>query len=340
MKKLICSLAALAVLVSCEDDKPNIPTPVKPGNNKVWVLNEGNFQAGNSTLGVYDVDSNSYATDIFSVVNNRPLGDVLQSALQVENEIYLIVNNSGKIEVINKDNFESTGTISGLKSPRYALQVSPTEILVSDLFSDSVAVINPATKMVESHINISSSSEEMAMVNGKIFITNTYTSHITVIDWATKNVSTIATTFNPTAIGIDKNGKAWVLCGGDPFNSVNGAIEVINTNTESVEKTIALNQGSYTNKIAFNTNKDSLYYLTGGVYKMSIDGTSEPATPTISAGSNSFYGLSYNAEAEQVWLADAKDFNQKGQVLLFSRNGELVHSFDAGINPNGFLMEK
>ncbi len=339
MKKLIYSLLGLSLLASCEDDKPKTPDTVTPGANKVWILNEGNFQAGNSTLGVYDVDSNTYSSDVFATINNRQLGDVLQSATQVENEVYLVVNNSGKIEVVNKDNFESTGTITGFKSPRFALKVSPTEVLVSDLFSDSLAVVNPVSKTIERYINISSTSEEMAMTNGKVFITNTYTSHITVLDLATDSVSTVATTFNPTAIGVDKNGKVWVLCGGDPFNSINGALEVIDGTTEMVIKTIVLSAGSYTNKMVFNANSDSLYFLTGDVYKISIDATFEPTAPFITSNNNSFYGMGYRAESKEVWLGDAKDFNQKGQVLIYGRNGSFKKSFGSGINPNGFWIE-
>ncbi len=339
MKKLIYSLLGLSLMASCVDDKPETPEVVKPGANKVWVLNEGNFQAGNSTLGVYDVDSNTYSANVFSSTNARKLGDVLQSATQIENEVYLVINNSGKIEVVNKDNFESTGTITGFKSPRFALKVSPTEVLVSDLFSDSLAVVNPVTKTISRYINISSSSEEMVLINGKVFITNTYTSHITVLDWATENVSTITTTFNPTAIDVDKNGMLWVLCGGDPFNNVNGALEVIDAGSETVTKTISLGSGSYTNKLVFNTNRDSLYFLTGDVYKMSINATAEPATSFIASNNNSFYGLGYRAESNEVWLSDAIDFIQKGQVLVYGRNGSFKKSFGSGINPNGFWIE-
>ncbi len=340
MKKLILPLLSLTFLASCEDDKPQTPNPVDPGVNRVWVLNEGNFQAGNSSLGVYDLDDESYSSSVFASVNNRQLGDVLLSAINIEDEVYLVVNNSGKIEVLNKDSFESTGTISGLTSPRYALSVSPSEVFVSDLFSDSIAVVNPATKAITRYIDISSTSEEMVLVNGKVFITNTYTSHITVLDLATESVSTIATTFNPTAIGKDKNGKVWVLCGGDAFSSINGALEVIDPATETVTKTIALSAGSYTNKLVFNPAGDSLYYLTDAVYKVSIDVTNEPSTPFIASNNNSFYGMGYSMERNELYVGDAKDFNQKGQVFIYDRNGGLKKSFNCGINPNGFWFDE
>ena len=173
MKKVILSFIGLSLMVGCKDDKPDPIITPDPGAQNVWVLNEGNFQGGNCALGVYDLDSEVYSDKVFQTINNRQLGDVLQSATAIDGEVFLVVNNSGKIEVVNEETFESTGTISGLTSPRFILPISASEALVSDLFSDSLAVIDPATKKVTDYINISSSSEEMVKVGNKVFITNT-----------------------------------------------------------------------------------------------------------------------------------------------------------------------
>lgn len=339
MKKVILPALGLMLLVSCEDDKPQSPGSVATSIDNVWVLNEGNFQSGNSELGVYNIDEDTYSANVFTTTNTRQLGDVLQSAAQVDNEVYLVINNSGKIEVVDHDNFASTGTITGFTSPRYALKVSASEVYVSDLFSDSIAVVNPATKTIDRYIDISSTSEQMVMSNGKVFVANTFTSHITVIDVTSGVISTVATSFSPTALDIDKDGKVWVLCGGDPFNNVNGAVEVVDPSIEMVTKTIALNGSSYTNKMAFNEDKDSLYFLQNDVYKVAITATDLPTTPFLSGSSNSFYGLDYIADIKQVWLTDAKDFSQKGEVIRYSRSGNQMGSFACGISPNGFWVE-
>ncbi len=340
MKKFILSFIGLSLMVACTDDKPETTPNPDPGASNVWVLNEGNFQQGNSALGAYDLKSKEYSDNVFQTINNRQLGDVLQSATAIDGEVFLVINNSGKIEVVNEETFESTGTISGLSSPRYVLQVSASEALVSDLFSDSLAVIDPAMKKITDYINISSTSEEMVKVGSKVFITNTYTSHITVLDLTDNSTSTITTTFNPTAIGSDKNGKVWVLCGGDVANSVNGTLEVINPSTETIENTIDLGASSYTNKMTFNANADSIYYMTGSVYKIGINQTSAPTTPFIDGADFNYaiYGIGYRAAGNEVWIGDAKDFNQKGEVFIYSSSGKLKNSFDVNINPNGFYM--
>lgn len=340
MKKVILSFIGLSLMVACKDDKPETTSNPDTGSKNVWVLNEGNYSAGNSALGVYNLDSKEYSDNVFQTINNRQLGDVLQSATEIDGEVFLVVNNSGKIEVVNEETFESTGTISGLTSPRYVVQVSPSQALVSDLFSDSLAVIDPATKKITDYINISSSSEEMVKVGSKVFITNTYSTHITVLDLTDNSTSTITTTFNPSAIGTDKNGKVWVLCGGDATNSVNGALELINPSSESIENTIDLGSASYSNKLVFNTNGDSLYYMTGSVYKMPINATSAPTTPIIDGASFNYaiYGIGYDAANNELWIGDAKDFNQKGEVFIYSSSGNLKSSFGVNVNPNGFYI--
>lgn len=340
MKKVILSFIGLSLMVACKDDKPETTTNPDTGSKNVWILNEGNFQAGNSALGMYDLESKKYTDNVFQTINNRQLGDILQSATKIDGEVFLVINNSGKIEVVNEETLESTGTISGLTSPRYVLQVSPSKALVSDLFSDSLAVIDPATKKITNYINISSSSEEMVKVGSKVFITNTYTSHITVLDLTDNSTSTITTTFNPTAVDVDKNGKVWVLCGGDVANSENGALEIIDPSTEAIESTIDLGAGSYTNKMAFNANGDSLYFLTGNVYKMSISATNAPSRAFIDGSTFNFaiYGIGYNATNNEIWIADAKDFNQKGEVFIYSSSGSQKNSFGVNVNPNGFYM--
>lgn len=338
MKKLTFLLLGLSLTIACTDDKPNSPDPVSPGVDNVWVLNEGNFQAGNAELGVYNSSENKYSAKVFASTNNRQLGDVLHSATEINGEVFLVLNNSGKIEAVDSKTFESTGAISGLSSPRFIIEVSPFAAYVSDLFSDSIAVVDPATKTINYYINISSTSEEMTLVDGKVFIANPYTSHITVVNVADESVSTINTTFNPTAIGTDKAGKVWVLCGGDVMNNINGALEVIDPATQQVEKTIALSSASYTNKMTFNVSGDSLYFLTGNLYKMAIAATAAPSTPFIDGSNNSFYGLGYHIDHNELWLTDAKDFNQKGEVMIYSGSGKLKSSFTAGIVPNGFWM--
>lgn len=339
MKKLIIGgLALVFSLSSCKKDEPDTNNPNDPGSNNVLVINEGAFQAGNGSLGVYNLDDSTYAANVFASKNGRPLGDVFQSMAEINDELYLVINNFGRIEVVDSEDFTSTGTISGLNSPRYILPVGNSLAYVSDLYSDSVAVVDLNTKTIDHYINISASSEQMVKVGDKVYITNPYISHITVINTLTEKVSTITTTFNPYAIGLDAGNQLLVLCGGDQFQGISGSVDVIDPSTDQVSRQVVLSGSSYTNQMAFNSTRDSVYLLTGNVYKMATTATTAPASAFIDGSNRSFYGIGYHSDNNQIWLGDAKDYVQQGEVLIYNRSGNLAQSFNCGIDPNGFYF--
>ncbi len=343
MKKYLFGGAwLLLTLSSCEKDEPNTPDPVDPGVQNVLISNEGNFQAGNASLGVYNLETETYAAKVFEARNGRPLGDVLQSINKINNRLYLVVNNSGKIEVLNPEDYSSTATISGLSSPRFILGVGNSLAYVSDLYSDSLAVVDLSTNTIDHYINISTNSERMLKVGNKVYVGHGYktVSGVSVIDITTETVSKVIPTADyPLAMEQDKDGNVWVLCGGDAFNGTPGALEVIDPATDSNIKQLDLNGSSYINQMVFNEDRDSLYVLTDAVYKMSVSATGVPSTPLIKDENRSFNGMGFFSDRQELWLGDDKAFSQEGEVLIYSRSGKVKSSFGTGVGPNGFYFD-
>src|SRR6056297_456955 len=87
--------------------------------NGVFISCEGNFMYGNGSLSFYNTQTGMVTNRVFYARNNAPLGDVVQSLASHGSFMYVVVNNSGKIYVVDQETVEFRGVIKGLTSPRY-----------------------------------------------------------------------------------------------------------------------------------------------------------------------------------------------------------------------------
>src|SRR6187551_1734336 len=101
-----------------------------------FIVNEGSFGSNTGAISFYSSDSSYSTTNLYQLVNGIALGDVVQSMNIYNRRGYIVVNNSQKVEVVNMENFQSVGTIAGVRSPRYILPVSNSKAYVSDWLSN------------------------------------------------------------------------------------------------------------------------------------------------------------------------------------------------------------
>ncbi|NJK94136.1 MAG: hypothetical protein HC905_03645 [Bacteroidales bacterium] len=79
----------------------------------VFILNEGNYTYGNSSLSFYNTQSRQISNQVFFKTNGFPVGDVLQSMTLMDSLAFLVVNNSGKVLVMNANTFKFKAIIQG-----------------------------------------------------------------------------------------------------------------------------------------------------------------------------------------------------------------------------------
>src|SRR2546421_1774917 len=104
-------LAMNFIITGCKKDEKPLPATASLNlTNGVFITNEGSFGNGDGSVSFFRPASHEIINDVFMTVNHRPLGDVVQSMILFNNKGYIVVNNSQKIEVVNKNNFSSTGT--------------------------------------------------------------------------------------------------------------------------------------------------------------------------------------------------------------------------------------
>jgi hypothetical protein len=337
----ICVATLFAIsFSSCKKDEPESPSTstasaINPGDG-VFVTDEGNFMGGNGKVSFYRYSDGTATLDMFAPINARPLGDVCQSMTLINGKEYVVVNNSGKIEVCDPSNMRSTATISGFTSPRFIFQVSPTKAYVSDLYANAISIVNLSNNTRTGSISFPGASENMVMVGNEIFVTSTDHGNVYVVNANTDAlVDSIAVTKGGNSMQLDNSGKLWVLTYGDYFTSTAGAMYRINTGTHSIEATFPFTSFDYPTKLCANSTGDTLYFLNYSVYRFPSSAAALPSTPFIAATTQSFYGLGIRPGTGEVFVTDAVDYTQRGHLLRYSSAGALTNDKLVGIIPGG-----
>jgi YVTN family beta-propeller protein len=328
---------------SCKKDKPeNMPQPsVSVGSSGgVYITDEGNFGYGNAKVSYYNIATATSTEDLYQPANGVPLGDICQSMYLFNQKAFVVVNNSGKVVVVNPQTFVAVATISGLTSPRYFLPVSNDKAYVTDLYANAVSIIDLNSNTKTGSIPCIGWTEELTMVYGKVFVTNQYQSKIYVINTLTDAMEdSISVGYDSNSIQEDKNGKLWVLCSGSKMLNLYASMYRINPITDKVEQSFQFpNSTDSPWRLRINGTNDTLYFLNGSVFRMPIVAGSLPSSAFVTQGNHTFYGLGINPNDGVIYVSDAIDYVQRGLVYRYKSNGTVINTFLAGTVPGGFCF--
>lgn len=342
MKNLVKIVILFLIVSSC------VKPPVVQNSNYslgggVFVVNEGNFRSGNGSISFYSYDSSKIYNDLFYNANGRPLGDVPNSMAIKEDKAYIIVNNSGKIEITDPVTLTSITTISGLISPRNISFVSDYKAYVSSLYSDSITIINLSSNSISGYINLRRTSETIAVTGNKAFISN-WSGGKEVMVISTVNdevVDSIEVGIEPESMAFDRNGKLWVLCNGGWMRENYAELVEINTSTNTVEKTLVFpTKEASPTCLKIDGTGQILYYLDNGVRQMTIYSAGLPPAPFIIPETGQyFYKIGINPFNNDILVTDAIDFVQPGYLLLYTLNGNFISKQKAGIIPGSMCFK-
>jgi hypothetical protein len=249
---------------------------------------------------------------------------------------YIVMNNSQKIIVVSLSDFKKTATIGPLTSPRYIQKVASNKAYVTDLFSNSIQIVNLATHSIVGSINIGTWTEQMVVAADKVFVSAPMTDKVYVLDPTTDTVEdSLTLAQGANSMCTDKNGNIWIFCSGN--GATNASLYCIQPSTKSVLKTIDAGASTYSaGRICTNNAKDSLYYIKEDVFRLSINDASISTTPFLSYGSFSLYGL--KVKDNYVMVTDANDFVQKGELKIYSKNGNLIKTLETGVSPGEIVL--
>ncbi len=353
---LLTAFAFGTIFTSCKKDDPE-PDPTTPTasttyDNGVFVTNEGPFGSGTGTLSFISRSGAAVYNDLFEAKNAFPLGNIVQSMSIYNNKGYIVVNNSGKIEVVDGSSMATAGTITGFTYPRYFLGIDNSKAYVTEWgtggLAGSVKVVDLTTKTITATINTGKGAENMVKVGNKVFVACgggfDNDSVVTVIDALTNAVdTTIFVGANPSYIQVDANNNVWVLCKGKQ-NATWTALEqtgkLIRLNGTSYATELSLSFASTSSQptnLVVNAAKTTLYYnYSGKLYAHAIASTSLNSTATIN---RSFYALGIDPVNDQFYGSDAVDFSSNGKVIRYTSAGVTIDSITVGVIPGNFYFK-
>lgn len=350
---LLFLLAAMLHFSSCSDNEfgeINTGASQFRHGDGVFIINEGNFGNGNGSVSFFNIDSLEIYNEIFYTANNRPPGDVPFSMTLIDDEAWVVVNNSARIEVLDLTDMSSVAVVDGLTSPRFLLPVNGHKAYVSDLYAPEISIISLATKQKDGAISLGRSSEQMVMAGGRIFAAcwsnygfpSTENNMLMVIDPDLDMVvDSVVVGKEPNSMVVDNEGLLWVLCSGGFMGDELPTLRRIHPQSLQTEAVFTF-PGIYSTptSLCLSGSRDTLYYLNRGVFRMSVAGQHLPADPWIAEDDRLFYALGVHPVTSSVFVSDAVDYQQRGIIYHHDRNGILLGSYRAGIIPGRFVFNQ
>lgn len=333
-------LVFVLLFSACKKDEPT--PPIGEFENAVFVVNEGNFTAGNASLTYFNHKSSEVEQQVFYRKNNAPLGDVANSISFDKNSIYIVVNNSHLVYKINSETGTYEAKTTELTSPRHFLKIDDSRALISDLYEKNLTIVNSETMEIISKIPIGRTSENLLKTGNEVFISNwsAYNQEfknnmVLVLDLESLKISdSVEVGIEPNSMVFDKNNFLWVLCSGGFMNEEKPSLLKINTSTKVVhERFLFEDITSSPTKLCINKTADTLYFLNKHIYRMSV--TDEFLSTTLfveASATNNFYSLGIGPDSD-IYIGDVNDYTRNGTVFRYSPKGTLKEEFEAGLIP-------
>lgn len=338
MRSSIILLGCL-FFIGCNDD-----TVVPPGNTNVsagdvLVLNEGGFQKGNASIGLYNLATNAYTSNLYKNNNGTVIGDVLQTLVSLNGTYWAVVNNSGKIVVLDSTDMAVKFEITGFKSPRNVeFNENKTKAFVSDLYANEIAVVNTTTYKIDQFIPLDGWTDQMAIVGELLYVANRERPYVFVVD-ATSNkvVDSIQVANNPNSLLRINDNVLAVLCEGRLGSADLAKFQVIQLDTRKVTKEFSFDAGVKPSLLRKSPTTGNIYCAFKGIhYIHPADYTYQGKT--IDLPEANIYGFDIDPSNGNFFVSDAKDYVKKSEVSVYVSGSTLKQQFTAGVICNGFVF--
>jgi DNA-binding beta-propeller fold protein YncE len=353
MKRILYSLSFLLLaLAACRKDAAVVPEETEKVTGpsdamSFFLLNEGNMNMNKASLDKFEASSGMYRRNIFEATNPevvRGLGDVGNDIKVYGSKLYVVVNISNKVEVLDLRTARRITKID-IQNCRYITfdagkaYVSSYEGVVgsSNKAEGSVVRIDTATLGIEASTKVGRQPEEMAIVGRKLYVGNSggydptnYERSVSVIDLDSfQEFKRIDVAENLHRVRADKYGDIYVSSRGDYYGSPS-KLSVIDTRSDQVKKVFDISTSNiwidddlayvYSLEWDYPTQRNTIHYSLINVLDETVmegnfikDGTDKMIVKP--------FGIAVDPKTKDIYVTDAKDYLSPGTLYCFDKNG-------------------
>lgn len=344
---------------SCDDmeDKPVTSTVegqiTETGTAEIYILSEGLFNLNNSSLTRYSFRTHQLKTNYFSTINKRGLGDTANDIALYGNKLYIVVNVSSTLEVVDFTTGQSIKQIpmrtenGSSRQPRHIAFHKDKAYVCS--FDGTVARIDTTSLEIEATVKAGRNPESLCVQNEKLYVSNSggldYTEGIgvdntvSVIDLASfTEIKKITVGPNPGCILPDSENFVYVATHGKNIVEGDYHLVKINSHTDEVERVFdekVMNfaiQGNvgYLYNYNYQTEDASIK-----MFNLQTGETIREHFITDGTPIHTPYGIHINPYSGNIYITEAYSYTVTGDVLCFNQNGQLQFRLNRiGLNPN------
>ena len=354
-----------AVMTSCDPAEDYPETYLQVYSTGAYVVNSGNMYSKiESSLTAIDYASSTATQNVFNTANGRSLGNTANDGIVYGNKIYLAVDQSNTIEVIDKKTKQSIKQIKTTELLGNAEGAEPRHIIADGgkvyftTYGGYVAAVDTTSFALQKKWQVGSYPESLVIGNGNLYVANSNYGYgggnISCINLSNDNVETknIEGVNNPTSIYYASN-VLYVL-----DNPVYGPAPDYATTGENALRAVSFAEGK-SQKVAdgnyavcvtpgTTTRTPQLvrsYFFVlnapyGGTPSVSVlaAGSTQPQALTLSEMPVSPCGIFADPLNGHIFVLSYKmgdkgtpDNNGNGYVVEYDRAGQKQHEYETGV---------
>ena len=353
-----------AVMTSCSDDNDGPETYLQVYSTGAYVVNSGNmYNKIESSLTAIDYASSTATQNVFKAANGRSLGNTANDGIVYGNKIYLAVDQSNTIEVIDKKTKQSIKQIKTTELLGNAEGAEPRHIIADGgkvyftTYGGYVAAVDTTSFALQKKWQVGSYPEGLVFGNGNLYVANSnYAAgggNISCINLSNDNVETknIEGVNNPTSIYYASN-VLYVL-----DNPVYGPAPDYAATGENALRAVSFAEGK-SQKVAdgnyavcvtpgattrMQAAPPYFYVLNapfGGTPSVSVftAGSTQPQAMTLSEMPVSPCGIFADPLNGHIFVLSYRlgdkgnaDYNGNGYVVEYDGAGQKQHEYETGV---------